>query len=54
MRHRRSDGHAYFKQKIAERKSPKIALRALKRRISTTLYQLVLHDSQRGTLPPPR
>jgi transposase len=34
IRHRRSDGRAYFEKKLAEGKTRKEALRALKRRIS--------------------
>jgi hypothetical protein len=38
IRHRHSDGRAYYERKIAEGKTPKEALRALKRRISDAIY----------------
>jgi transposase len=44
IRYRHSPGRAYYDRKIAEGKSPKMALRALKRRISDTLYRAMLAD----------
>jgi transposase len=38
IRHRHSDGRAYYDRRIAEGKTPKEALRALKRRVSDALY----------------
>ena len=52
IRNRHSQGHAYYQRKIAEGKSPKMALRALKRRITTTLYDTMISDAQRRTYPP--
>jgi transposase len=46
IRHRHSDGHAYYQRKIAEGQSPKMALRALKRRITTTLYNTMISDAR--------
>jgi transposase len=52
IRHVHSDGYAYYKRKIGEGKSPKMALRALKRRITTTLYEVMIHDVQHRAHPP--
>jgi len=49
VRHRHSDGYAYYRRKIAEGKSPKMALRALKRRVTTTLYDTMISDAKRRT-----
>ena len=38
IRHTRSDGRAYYDKKVAEGKTHKEALRALKRRISDAIY----------------
>jgi transposase len=54
IRNRRSHGRAYYERKIAEGKSPKMALRALKRRITTTLYDTMISDAQRRGHPAPR
>ena len=40
-------GRAYFDRKIAEGKTPKEALRALKRRISDAVYRQLLADARR-------
>jgi len=40
-------GRAYFDRKLAEGKSRKEALRALKRRISDAVYRQLLIDSRR-------
>ncbi len=40
-------GRAYYQRKIAEGKSKKEALRALKRRISDVVYRALLEDSSR-------
>ena len=37
--HRFSDGRAYYDKKIAEGKTPKEALRALKRQVSDAIYK---------------
>jgi transposase len=46
IRNRHSQGSAYYRRKLAEGKSPKMALRALKRRITTTLYDTMISDAQ--------
>jgi transposase len=46
IRHRHSPGRAYYDRKRAEGKTPKEAIRALKRRISDALYTRMLHDAQ--------
>ena len=38
IRHRHSDGRAYYERKLAEGKTPKEALRALKRRVSDAIF----------------
>ena len=38
IRHKHSDGRAYYQRKIAEGKTRKEALRCLKRRISDAIY----------------
>ena len=44
-----TNGRVYFDKKIAEGKSPKEAIRALKRRISDAVYRHLRHDAQRTT-----
>jgi len=48
IRHRHSEGRAYYDRKIAEGKSPKEALRALKRRISDAVYGRMVEDARRA------
>jgi transposase len=48
IRHLRSEGRAYYDKKIAEGKTPKEALRALKRRISDALYRRLRADARRA------
>jgi transposase len=48
IRFRDSDGRAYYDRKIAEGKTGKEALRALKRRISDALYRQLQIDAQRA------
>jgi transposase len=38
IRHKHSQGRAYYEKKVAEGKTHKEALRALKRRISDAIY----------------
>lgn len=45
IRHAHSDGRAYFDRKVAEGKTNKEALRALKRRISDAVYRHLLLDA---------
>ena len=48
IRHRHSEGRVFYDRKIAEGKTPKEALRALKRRVSDALYARLLHDARRA------
>ena len=48
VRHADSEGRAYFDRKIAEGKTGKEALRALKRRISDALYTAMVADARRA------
>ncbi len=47
IRHAHSEGRAYFDRKIAESKTKKEALRALKRQVSNAVYRQLLIDAQR-------
>ncbi len=50
IRHRHSIGRAFYDRKLAEGQTPKKALRALKRRISDTIYRhLIADDAPRRT-----
>jgi hypothetical protein len=44
---RPSAGQAYYQRKLAEGKSPKGALRCLKRRLSDAVYRCLVIDQQR-------
>ena len=46
--HRHSDGRAYYERKLAEGKTPKEALRALKRQVSDTIFARLQADAQRA------
>jgi len=46
--HRRSAGRAYFDKKLAEGKTPKEALRSLKRQISDTIFARLHADARRA------
>ena len=48
IRHRHSEGRAFFDRKVTEGKTPKEALRALKRHISNALYRQLQFDAQRA------
>jgi transposase len=48
IRYKHSDGRAYYDKKIAEGKTPKEALRALKRQISDALYRCLKADAARA------
>jgi hypothetical protein len=55
IRHRHSDGRAYYEKKLAEGKTHKEALRSLKRRISDAIFARLLADARRaGQQPAPR
>lgn len=47
IRHRDSDGRAYYDRKVSEGKTGKEALRSLKRRISDALYVAMVADARR-------
>jgi transposase len=49
IRNRHTTGRVFYDRKIAEGKSPKMALRALKRRISDALYNAMIADARRAT-----
>ncbi len=48
IRHRHSEGRAYYDRKLAEGKTPKEALRSLKRRISDAIYSHLQADARRA------
>ena len=48
IRHKHSDGRAYYDKKIAEGKTHKEALRSLKRRVSDAIYARLLADARRA------
>ena len=52
VRHRHSPGRGYYDRKIAEGKTPKEALRALKRRISDALWAAMAADARRAAAAP--
>ncbi len=52
VRYRHSDGRAYYDKKLAEGKTPKEALRALKRQISDAIYKHLKADAARRAQGP--
>ena len=48
IRHRHSDGRAYYDRKLAEGKTHKEALRSLKRRISDAIFARLQADARRA------
>ena len=48
IRHRHSQGHAYYQKKLAEGKTRKEALRALKRQVSDAIYACFQADARRA------
>jgi transposase len=52
IRHKRSDGRAFYEKKVAEGKTHKEALRALKRRISDAIYAALVADARQATARP--
>ena len=48
IRHKQSDGRAYYERKIAQGKTHKEALRCLKRRISDAIYARLRADARTG------
>jgi transposase len=54
IRHKHSQGRAYYEKKLAEGKMHKEALRALKRRISDAIYAALVADARQATSATPR
>ena len=52
IRYRHSDGRAYYDRKLAEGKTPKEALRRLKRRVSDAIYSRLQADARRAAAAP--
>jgi len=52
IRHKHSDGRAYYDKKVAEGKTHKEALRSLKRQISNAIYACLLADARRAGQQP--
>jgi transposase len=48
IRHKHSEGRAYYDKKVGEGKTRKGALRSIKRRISDAIYASLLADARRG------
>jgi len=48
IRNRHTAGRDYYDRKISEGMSPKMALRALKRRVSDALYKAMIKDARHG------
>jgi transposase len=47
LRHKHSEGRSYFERKVAEGKTKREALRALKRHVSNAVYRQLLADANR-------
>jgi transposase len=54
LRHKHSEGRAYYEKKLAEGKTHKEALRSLKRRISDAIFARLLADARRAGQRPAR
>jgi hypothetical protein len=54
IRHKHSQGRAYYDKKIAEGKTHKEALRALKRRISDAIYAALVADARQAAAACPK
>ena len=52
IRYRHSDGRAYHERKLAEGKTPKEALRALKRRVSDAIFARLQADARQAAASP--
>ena len=50
--YRHSDGRAYYQRKLAEGKTPKEALRSLKRRVSDAVFAQLQADTRRAVAGP--
>jgi len=53
IRHRHSQGRAYYDKKLAEGKTPKEAMRALKRQISDAIFACLQEDARRAAAKSP-
>ena len=51
IRHRHSPGRGYYERKLAEGKTPREAIRALKRRLSDVVWRHLVADAQRVARP---
>ena len=47
LRHEHSPGRAYYDRKIDQGRSPKMAMRSLKRRINDVVYRHLVTDADR-------
>ena len=54
IRHKHSQGRAYYEKKLAEGKTHKEALRALKRRISDAIYAALVADARQAAAAGPK
>ena len=54
LRHKHSHGRAYYERKLAEGKTHKEALRALKRRISDAIYAALVADARHAAAACPK
>jgi len=52
IRYRHSDGRAYYERKLAEGRTPKEALRALKRRVSDVIFARLQADAHHAAADP--
>ena len=52
IRYRHSNGRAYYDKKLAEGKTPKEALRALKRQVSDAIYTVLQADARKAAAQP--
>jgi transposase len=52
IRYRHSKGRAYYDKKLAEGKTPKEALRALKRQVSDAIYTVLQADARKAAAQP--
>ena len=52
IRYRHSNGRAYYEKKLAEGKTPKEALRALKRQVSDAIYAALQADARKAAAQP--
>jgi transposase len=52
LRHRGSEGRAYYERKVADGKTPMEAMRCLKRRLSDVVYRQMIADMRTGRTGP--